>query len=147
MKKIFILLSIICVSLATFTSCDDNGEGGGSISSGYAPSSIPSGQTLSGASEYFDFGAGTISLSSLARAFGYDSFVGTPTVTYERTSGNSATLRWSATIHNKGMLDVIEPGTETMTGNVTLYFISPNEGYASGTENGRNVSNRSFTLL
>lgn len=145
MKKFFIALSIICISLTTFTSCGDNG--GGSISSGYAPASIPSGQTLSGASEYFNFGAGTISLSSLARATGYDSFVGTPTVNYKRTSGNSATLKWSATIHNKGMLGVIEPGTETMTGNVTLYFISPNEGYASGTENGKNVSNRSFTLL
>lgn len=145
MKKIFIILSIICVSLTTFTSCD--GNGGGSNSSGYAPSSIPSGQTLSGASGYFDFGAGTISLSSVARALGYDSFVGTPTVNYKRTSGNSATLKWSATIHYKGMSGVIESGTETVTGNVTLYFISPNEGYASGTENGKNVSNRSFTLL
>lgn len=146
MKKNLFVLCAIFASLMLFTSCDNEG-GGGHISSGYAPTSIPSGQTLSGASSYFDFGSGTISLSSLARSFGYDSFVGTPTVNYKRTSSNSATLSWSATVHNKGMLDVIDAHTETMTGNVTLFFISPSEGYASGTENGKNVSDRHFTLL
>lgn len=144
MKKNLFVLCAIFASLMLFTSCDD--EGGGS-NRGYAPSSIQSGMTLSGASEYFNFGSGTISLSSLARALGYDSFVGTPTVNYKRTSSNSATLSWSASVHNKGMLGVIEAHTETMTGNVTLFFISPSEGYASGTENGKTVSDRHFTLL
>ncbi len=132
-----------------FAACGD-GNNSGNSTSGYAPSSIPSGQTLSGASRYFNFGHNTISLNGSAQSLGYVSFVGTPTVTYKKTSSNSATLTWSATIMNDGRWDInnnFQSYTETYSGNVTLFFISPNEGYASGSSDGRTISDEHFTLL
>lgn len=152
MKKAFIILSIVCASLIALTSCDNNGgSGGGNSTSGYAPSSIPAGQVLSGASLYFNFGPGPgkISINSAAQSLGYIRFEGTPTLTYRKTSANSATVSWSATIYNDGRWSIGDhtPYTSTYSGNVTLFFISPNEGYASGTSDGRTISDEHFTLL
>ena len=137
--------------LMFLSSCGNfNLTGGGSSSSskGYAPTSIPSGKTLSGASVYFNFGYNSIGLTNFSTTLGYVNFVGTPSVTYTKTSDNSATLRWSATIYNDGRYSMSRDSyTETHSGNVTLYFVSPSEGYASGTEDGSSKSDSHFTLL
>lgn len=140
-----LLSALLVVSLTIATSCSSqvlsgssSGSSGGD--SGYAPISIPSGKYITGVSLLIDFGATSARLSTAASSQGY-SFDGNPSVSYSKTSALSATLTWSAKLKtSKGQ-------SVNNTGSVTLFFLSPSEGYASGTYNGASISDRHFTLL
>lgn len=141
------MAAALALSMA-LVSCGKEDRSDSSSSYGYAPSSLPSGQWLSIEQSYLDFSDGSVRLTQVATGLGYTSFSGTPSLGYTKTASNSATLSWNATLVNDGRWNSSHKGsTYTTSGKVTLFFISPSEGYASGTMNGSSVSNRQFTLL
>lgn len=143
MKRFFCIITLLAALMITSCSGSSSPD---SSDGGYAPSSIPSGQFISGVSTFVDIGSSTMKLTTAATGMGY-SFDGTPSAGYVKTGPNSATLQWSFTLVSDGRWSSGSSGTKSESGKVTLFFISPSEGYASGTVGSNTVSDKHFTLL
>lgn len=137
----FSFLMFLCAVLTTaFTGCekDDNDNG----SSGYAPKSV-SGKTMNFDDLSISFSSNN-SCSVIITYSPYYSVTSTPGCNYKKTSGNTATLE--LTVPYRFYLYGVEI-IDTYRYQTTLYFIGPNEGYASGTRNGKSFSDYSFTIF
>ena len=141
---------VILISALMLVSCTDEE----SLNSGHAP-------TYSNIVEKrlhidvvpFDFtfhsNSTTVSINSYGSALNYSfsNVTEKPSVEYKKNSSNSSTFKGSVPYYFKGFSGISSPSYETSVFNFTLFFISPNEGYASGYMDGNSYSNLEFILL
>lgn len=149
MKRLF-LLTALCSLLASACSDSDKDNDTNTSERGFAPSaSSVAGRTLRIDDSFYDFtfssaSSGVVTVNSVGRTFGY-SIDGTPSFVYEKTSDNSATFRATVPYYFNGQ-GVLDPGRGTHSYLLTLFFISPHEGFASG-QAPLGGSDMEFTLL
>ena len=117
--------------------------------SGYAPTlAATSGKTFQGLSKHVNFSYNgsswnvTAAYSSLYPDFQLTS----KSVSYAKNSDNGATFTYNVSFTYRSSYSGSTMSYST-SGSLSLYFISPSEGYASGTRDNTSANNVNFTLL
>ncbi len=141
--NILIKLLVSFALLTTFGGCTKDSDN--QQDSGHAPKSVSS-RTMN----FDDIRINFYSNTSCSAVITYSSYysVTSSSCNYQKTSENSAKLVLNVAYHFYQML---QSGPFEFDGSydyqITLYFISPNEGYASGTRNGTVISDIHFTMF
>lgn len=142
--KNLINLSIIFVLLTVLGGCQKDDDGG-QQDSGHAPKSVES-RIMNFDDNRVNFHSNTSCSAVITYSYYYS--VTSSSCNYKKTSENSATLSLNVAYHFYQMLST---GPFEFDGTydyqITLFFISPNEGYASGTRNGTAISDVHFTMF
>lgn len=117
--------------------------------SGYAPTlAATSGKTFQGLSKHVNFSYNgsswnvTAAYSSLYPNFQLTS----KSISYSKNSDNGATFTYDVSFTYRSSYSGTTMSYST-SGSLSLYFISPSEGYASGTRDDVSANNVNFTLL
>ena len=148
MKKYFTLFLTLLLSVGlVMVSCKK--ETVKKTDNGYAPQlSDMSGKTFSGLSNhvYFTYSGSTWNVTPRSTTL-YPNFqLVSKSVSYEKNSENGATFRYNVSFTYRSSFSGNTQSYST-SGSLSLYFITPSEGYATGTKDGRSVNDESFTLL
>lgn len=117
--------------------------------SGYAPTlAATSGKTFQGLSKHVNFSYNGSSWNVTAfSSYLYPDFqLTSKSVSYAKNSDNGATFTYNVSFTYRSSYSG-ETMSYSTSGSLSLYFISPSEGYASGTRDNRRVNNEDFTLL
>lgn len=164
MKKLYSFLLMLLV-VTSFVGCDerwspshkDDDSSSGSYS-GYAPDENRlKGKWIVGPSVYVDFlwngSQWNVRAGAVLKALNPKTlqFTGGQ-VSYKLVDAYTATLEWTISYtytyssYNKNYEKVDKQASDTDTGNMTLYFTSPQDGYCKGTSGGVYDSYREFHL-
>lgn len=152
MKKYFIFLFALLLSMGLVTvSCKKEKVSGDNSTSysGYAPTlDATSGKTFQGLSNHVNFSYDGSSWNVTAKySTLYPNFqLTSKSVSYAKNSDNGATFTYNVSFTYRSSYSG-ETMSYSTSGSLSLYFISPSEGYASGTRDNMTISNEVFTLL